>query len=101
MDSVLSDTSLKINKRKATSQVVEGLPEGDQRALPPPNTTHISIMTPNKEDPVNAGINQDKFMLHPDDPRNFLKLCAAIHVLLHRHLTDDMHCTRLVTAGAG
>lgn len=30
----------------------------------------------------------DKFLLHPEDPANFLKLCAALRVLVRRRLTD-------------
>lgn len=30
-----------------------------------------------------------KFSLHPDDPANFLKLCAALRILIRRKLSDD------------
>ena len=40
------------------------------------------------EDPIDAGTSQDKFLLHPSDPINFLKLCAAIRILLRCQLTD-------------
>jgi len=40
------------------------------------------------DDPIDAGTSQDKFLLHPSDPINFLKLCAAIHTLLCHQLTD-------------
>jgi hypothetical protein len=78
------------------SQVVEGLPEGEQRALPPP--TQISTAVSNEDDPIDAGDTQDKFLLHPDDPNNFLKLCAAIRILLRRRLTDSDidHADRLI-----
>ena len=73
---------LEVNKWKAKSQVIDGLPEGEQRALPPP--TQISTVVANEEDPIDADIPQDKFLLHPDNPSNFLKLCAGIHILLRR-----------------
>ena len=47
----------------------------------------------NEDDLIDAAITQDKFLLHPDDPSNFLKLCAAIRILLRRRLTDsDIDC---------
>jgi hypothetical protein len=97
----------KANKRKATSQVVEGVPEGEQRALPPPQ---MSTMTANEEDQIDPGITQDKFQLHPNDPSNFLKLCAAICILLRRQFTDfeiddadrllREYCTELISVRA-
>jgi hypothetical protein len=68
------------------SQVVEGLPEGEQRALPPP--TQIPTVMADEDNPIGASDTQDKFLLHPEDPQNFLKLCAAIRILLRRQLTD-------------
>ena len=43
----------------------------------------------NEDDLIDAAITQDKFLLHPDDPSNFLKLCAAIRILLRRWFTDS------------
>ena len=74
-------------KRKATSQVVEGLSKGIQRDLPPPTQRHMAVA--NKEDLIDAGNSHNKFLLHPNDPRNFLKLCAAIRILLRRQFTDS------------
>ena len=68
-------------------QVVNRVPEGEQCALPPP--TQMSTMMGNKEDQINADITQDKFQLNPNDSDNFLKLCAAIHILLCHHFMDS------------
>jgi hypothetical protein len=83
-------------KWKATSQIVEGILEGEQRTLPPP--TQISTAAANEEDLIDTGVQPDKFLLHPSDPSNFLKLCAAIRILLRRRLTDpDIdHADRLL-----
>jgi len=85
-----------VTKRKATSQVVEGVLEGEQRVLPPP--TQASTATANDEDLIDTSVSQDKFLLNPSDPANFLKLCAAIRILLRRQLTDpDIdHADRLL-----
>ena len=45
-------------------------------------------MTANDEDAIDAGVPQDKFLLHRSNPNNFLKLCTTICILLHRQLTD-------------
>ena len=92
-------------KWKAKSQVVEGIPEGKQCALPPP--TQTSTVMVDKETLNDDGINQDKFLLHQDDPANFLKLCAAIRILLRCQLTDSHidhadqlireYCTKLIS----
>ena len=75
----------KAAKRKATSQTVEGLPEGGQRVPPPPvNHTTVDVAV-NIKEPDAA---HDKFSLHPDDPGNFLRLSAALHLLVRRRLTD-------------
>ncbi len=91
-----STSLLEVTKWKATSQVIEGVPKGEQHTLPPP--TQISTATANDEDLIDAGIPQDKFLLHPSNPNNFLKLCAAIRILLRRQLTDpDIdHADRLI-----
>ena len=77
---------LEVTKWKATSQVIEGVLEGEQRALPPP--TQVSTTTANDENLIDTGVSQDKFLLHPSNPTNFLKLCTAIRILLHHQLTD-------------
>jgi len=92
-------------KRKAMSQVVEGVPEGEQRPLHPP--AQIPPMPANEDGLCAPGITQDKFLLHPNDPRNFLKLCAAIRILLRREFTGSdidqaerlirEYCTELIS----
>ena len=68
-----------------TSQTVEGLPEGGQR-VPPPPANHATVdVAINIEEPDAA---QDKFSLHLDDLGNFLRLSAALHLLVHCQLTD-------------
>ena len=79
-------STLKAGKRKATSQTVVGLPEGEQRQLPPPSSSSTVIANDDLDSPL---ITSDKFCLHPDDPRNFLKLCSALRILIQRHLTDS------------
>jgi hypothetical protein len=75
----------KAAKRKATSQTVEGLPEGEQRVPPPP----VNHAMPDTDDNIlEPDASNDKFSLHPDDPANFLKLSAALRLLVHRRLTD-------------
>ncbi len=69
------------------SQVVEGVPEGEQRPLHPP--AQIPPMPANEDGLPAPGITQDKFLLHPNDPRNFLKLCATIRILLRREFTGS------------
>jgi len=78
------------------SQVVEGVPEGEQHALPSP--MQMSTVTANEEDQIDAGITQDKFQLYPNDPSNFLKLSAAIRILLCCQFTDSdvNHTERLI-----
>ena len=40
------------------------------------------------DDPDNPDTNDERFSMHPDDPRNFLKLCSALRILIQRRLTD-------------
>jgi hypothetical protein len=64
-------------------------------------------VTANEEDHIDVSITQDKFQLHPNDPSNFLKLCAAIRILLRRQFTDSdvdraerlirEYCTELIS----
>ena len=70
------------------SQTVEGLPEGEQHQHLPPQYIATEDTC---DDAMNIGSAQDKFLLHPDDPHNFLKLCAALHILVrHRLTTKDI-----------
>ena len=73
---------LQAAKRKATSQIVEGLTEGEQRTLPVPH------FQPVQDPDDDLGDTHDRFSLHPDDPKNFLKLCSAIRLLIRRRLID-------------
>jgi hypothetical protein len=93
---LFSVSLLEVSKRKATSQDVEGVPEGEQRTLPPPSQAFTQMA--NEEELLDAGTTQDKFLLHPNDPSNFLKLCTAIRILLRRQLTDSQidHADRLL-----
>lgn len=82
-----------LKKRKAASQNVEGLPEGQLRGPPPPphNTAGHenpeSPPMPNRPQVPNDG--SDRLNLHPSDPANFLKLSMAIRILIKRTITDD------------
>lgn len=49
----------------------------------PPNETQTN---PLAEDPI---FNDNKFCLHPDDPAKFLKLSAALQILIKCEITDD------------
>ena len=61
----------------------------------------------NEDDLIDAAITQDKFLLHLDDPSNFLKLCTAIRILLRHWFTDSeidcadrlihKYCTELIS----
>ncbi|KAF8839059.1 hypothetical protein BDN67DRAFT_1012597 [Paxillus ammoniavirescens] len=42
----------------------------------------------NDESIPEAGEEEGKFSLHPDDPVNFLKLCSALRIFIKRKLTD-------------
>lgn len=75
-------------------QTVEDLPEGQIRPPPlAPGSVPITESQPQTSgDTVGDGEDADanlKFSLHPDDPANFLKLCAALRILIRRKLSDD------------
>lgn len=75
---------------KATSQIVEDLPEGQVRPQPPPPPCLLptsELLTEPAADA--AGEEEAKFLLHPNDPANFLKLCAALRILSKRSLCDQ------------
>jgi hypothetical protein len=78
-------STLEAAKRRATTQIVEGLPEGVHRALPAPQDQR---QWNTDEDLINAGSSDDKFSMHPDDSHNFLKLCSALRILVQRRLVD-------------
>jgi hypothetical protein len=67
------------------SQVVEGVPGGEQRVPPPPASQSYVNADEVVADP---DIAHDKFSLHPDDPKNFLKLCCALRIFVRRRPTD-------------
>ncbi|KAG2743404.1 hypothetical protein P692DRAFT_20821413 [Suillus brevipes Sb2] len=74
----------KASKRKATSQTVEDLLEGQVQPPPPPPTA-LGPEASRFEDTE----TDTKFSLHPDDPRNFLKLCTALRIIIKHHITDE------------
>ncbi|KAF9229097.1 hypothetical protein BS17DRAFT_762812 [Gyrodon lividus] len=77
-----------LKKHKATSQMVEDLPEG-QVWLPP---TPPGNILPAEGAPTDEGsaevIEDNKFSLHPDNPINLLKLSTALGILIKQKLTD-------------
>jgi len=77
------------------SQVVEGVSDGEQHVpLPLANQPHTNV-DKNVADPDLA---HNKFSLHPDDPKNFLKLCCVLRIFVQHHPTDaDIdHADRLL-----
>ena len=85
--------------------MIEGLPEGEQRSIPPPSTS--STVIANDDLQVDSlATNDDRFSLHPDDPQNFLKLCLALRILIRRRITESdidqadrlvrKYCTELI-----
>jgi hypothetical protein len=62
---------------------VDGLVEGQQRPLSAP--LHTSIGAGGDQE---SNTNDDRVSLHPDDPKNFMKLCSALRILIRRRLTD-------------
>ena len=79
-------STLEAAKQKATSQMVEGVPEGVHRALPAPQDQQQGNAD---EDLINAGTSDDKFLMHPNNSYNFLKLCSALRILVQRRLVDS------------
>jgi hypothetical protein len=73
-------------KRKATTQTVDGLTEGEIRPVPPPPapTAPAYEGLDNTDDSTNT-----KFCLHPDDPENFLKLSAALRIIVRHQISDQ------------
>jgi hypothetical protein len=79
-------STLEAAKWRATLQIVEGLPEGVHRALPAPQDQQQE--NPD-EDLINASNSDDRFLMHPNNSYNFLKLCSALHILVRRCLVDS------------
>lgn len=79
-------STLEAAKWRAISQIIEGLPEGMQQALPAPQDQQQENTD---EDLINASNSDDRFSMHPDDSNNFLKLCSALHILMQRRLVDS------------
>ena len=77
---------LKAAKQKVTLQTVKGLPEGEQHISPPPVNHTTMVMDDNIIDPE---ASNDKFSLHLNNPVNFLRLSAALQLLVHHRLTDS------------
>ncbi len=72
-------STLQAAKQKAVSQVVEGVPDGEQRIPPPPaKQSYVNA----DEDIVDPNVAHDKFSLHSNDPKNFLKLCCVLRILV-------------------
>jgi len=65
--------------------MVEDLAEGEQLVLPAPE--HQVQAAPDEHN--DEADQNDKFLLHPEDPTNFLKLCAALRVLVRHRITDS------------
>jgi hypothetical protein len=97
-------STLEAAKRKATSQMVEGLPEGAHRALPAPQDQQWENAD---EDLFNTGSSDNRFSMHPDNSHNFLKLCSALRILVQKRLLDSdidlanhlirEYCTELIS----
>jgi hypothetical protein len=79
-------STLEAAKQRATSQMVEGLPEGVHRALPAPQDQQQENLD---EDLINASSSNDRFLMHPNDSHNFLKLCSALYILVRRRLVNS------------
>jgi hypothetical protein len=88
-------STLQAAKWKAMSQVVEGVSDGEQ-CIPPPlaNQPHANA----DKDVGDPNLPHDKFLLHLDDPKNFLKLCCVLHIFVQRCSTnaDIDHADRLL-----
>jgi hypothetical protein len=81
-------------KRKATEQSVPDLPEGQPRSCPPPrestsSTAQFLPQDPEYMDDIDPQADDLKFSLHPEDPANFLKLSAALRILIQHQLSDE------------
>jgi len=75
-----------LKKQKATSQNVEGLPEGQLCGPPhPPGDTTGNL----PGDTEMLFIPDNSLSLHSDDPANFLKLSMAICILIKHTIVDD------------
>ncbi|KAI0282680.1 hypothetical protein BC826DRAFT_974159 [Russula brevipes] len=102
-DNKTQQSEIRAAKRKATSQTIPGLPEGEQRILPPPQHP---VAMPEDNGLSKSDTTQDKFSLDPDDPANFLKLCSALRILIRHRLNDSeidqaedlirAYCTELI-----
>lgn len=73
----------KAGKRKATSQTVDDLLEGQVRPPPPPPTAGP------KSNRYDDAETDAKFSLHPDDPGNFLKLCTALRIIIKQRISNE------------
>jgi hypothetical protein len=71
--------TLQATKWKAVSQVIEGVPDGEQR-IPPPSANQSYANA--DEDILDPNLTLNKFSLHPDNPKNFLKLCCVLCILV-------------------
>ena len=72
-------STLQAAKWKVVSQVVKGVPDGEQHIPPPPaKQSHVNV----DKNVVDPDVTYDKFLLHSDDPKNFLKLCCMLCILV-------------------
>jgi len=65
--------------------MIEGLPKGEQCAIPPPSMSSVGIANNDPDGPVTK---DDRVSLYLDDPWNFLKLCSALRILIKWRITD-------------
>ncbi|KAG1732954.1 hypothetical protein EDB19DRAFT_1831114 [Suillus lakei] len=92
--------SMASKKRKAITQIVDDLPEGQTRPSPPaPGSVPIPTSEPAEANiGSEEGVGNLKYSLHPDDPANFLKLCTVLCILIKCLLSDEDidHADRLI-----
>ena len=79
-------STLEAAKWKATSQMVKGLPEGAHQALPAPQDQQWENADENL---FNTESSNNRFLMHPDDSHNFLKLCSTLRILVQKRLLDS------------
>ncbi|KIN97963.1 hypothetical protein M404DRAFT_31780 [Pisolithus tinctorius Marx 270] len=70
-------------KRKASSQDIQDLPEGQLCGPPPPPGNRIKQLPNDLQMP-----EDERLHLHPKEPANFLKLSMAIRILIKHTITN-------------
>jgi hypothetical protein len=76
----------KAAKRKVTLQTAKGLTEGEQH-VPPLPVNHTTMVMDNNI--IDLEASNDKFSLHLNNLLNFLRLLAALRLLVCCQLTDS------------